>query len=175
MPSGGWKMLPTTFYGNQKQPLIGYGQFDAKVGRYRVLWFMFHDEKNTHHTKVTQKIKLHLGLSPLPVTAVTVTTRIVNIVMFLVGDPYKPSFATVTGRGDNPSYTPETNSKFAPKNWCLEDKPFLLERPISERILSFRGSPINYSSTLEVVATMKEKVKLLFWWWWTLTIKNGGS
>ena len=36
------------------------------------------------------------GLSPLPVT---VTTRIIT---FLVGDPYKPSFATVTGRGDNP-------------------------------------------------------------------------
>ena len=25
--------------------------------------------------------------------------------MFLVGDPYKPSFATVTGRGDNPNDT----------------------------------------------------------------------
>ena len=25
--------------------------------------------------------------------------------MFLVGDPYKPSFATVTGRGDNPRYS----------------------------------------------------------------------
>ena len=34
------------------------------------------------------------GLSPLPVT---VTTRIIT---FLVGDPYKPSFATGTGRGD---------------------------------------------------------------------------
>ena len=43
--------------------------------------------------------KLYFGLSPLPVT---VTTR---IIAFLVGDPYKPSFATVTGRGDNPSYT----------------------------------------------------------------------
>ena len=41
---------------------------------------------------------LYVGLSPLPVT---VTTRIIT---FLVGDPYKPSFATVTGRGDNPSY-----------------------------------------------------------------------
>ncbi len=38
-----------------------------------------------------------LGLSPLPVT---VTTRIITS---LVGDPYKPSFATVTGRGDNPT------------------------------------------------------------------------
>ena len=24
--------------------------------------------------------------------------------MYLVGDPYKPSFATVTGRGHNPTY-----------------------------------------------------------------------
>ncbi len=43
-------------------------------------------------------IRLYFGLSPLPVTA---TTRIIT---FLVGDPYKPSFATVTGRGDNPNY-----------------------------------------------------------------------
>ena len=43
----------------------------------------------------------YLGLSPCPVT---VTTR---IIVFLAGDPYKykPSFATDTGRGDNPRYT----------------------------------------------------------------------
>ena len=41
---------------------------------------------------------IYVGLSPLPVT---VTTRIIT---FLVGDPYKPSFATVTGRGNNPKY-----------------------------------------------------------------------
>ena len=40
---------------------------------------------------------LLFGLSPWPAT---VTTR---IILFLVGDPYKPSFATVTGRGDNPT------------------------------------------------------------------------
>ncbi len=39
-----------------------------------------------------------IGLSPFPVS---VTTRIIT---FLVGDPYKPSFATVTGRGDNPNH-----------------------------------------------------------------------
>ena len=38
-----------------------------------------------------------VGLSPC---LVAVTTRVVR---FLVGDPYKTSFATVTGRGDNPS------------------------------------------------------------------------
>ncbi len=41
---------------------------------------------------------LWFGCCPLPVT---VTTRIIT---FLVGNPYKPSFATVTGRGDNPRY-----------------------------------------------------------------------
>ena len=40
-------------------------------------------------------------LDTAPLT-VTVTTRIIT---FLVGDPYKPSFATVTGRGDNPKDT----------------------------------------------------------------------
>ena len=41
---------------------------------------------------------VYIGLPPLPVR---VTTRIIT---FLVGDPYKPSFATVTGKGDNPRY-----------------------------------------------------------------------
>ena len=36
------------------------------------------------------------GCGPLPVT---VTTRIIT---FLIGNPYKPSFATVTGRGPHP-------------------------------------------------------------------------
>ena len=39
------------------------------------------------------------GWSPCPVTATTRT------VIFLVGDPYKPSFATVVRRGDNPIYS----------------------------------------------------------------------
>ena len=37
--------------------------------------------------------------SPFPVI---VTTRIISC---LVGNPYKPSFATITGKGDNPRYT----------------------------------------------------------------------
>ena len=41
---------------------------------------------------------VYFGLSPIPVT---VSTR---IVIFLVTDPYKPSFATITWRGDNPIY-----------------------------------------------------------------------
>ena len=39
-----------------------------------------------------------VGCGPLPVT---VTTRIIT---FLEGDPYKPSFPTVTGRGPHPRY-----------------------------------------------------------------------
>ena len=38
------------------------------------------------------------GLSPFPVI---VTTR---FFLCLVGDSYKPSFATITGKGDNPKY-----------------------------------------------------------------------
>ena len=45
------------------------------------------------------EIIIYLGCGPLPVT---VTTRIIT---FLVGDPYKPSFPTVTGRGPHPIYT----------------------------------------------------------------------
>ena len=48
--------------------------------------------------KGKQKDAVVVGLSPCPVT---VTTRIITC---LVGNPYKPSFATVTGKGDNPRY-----------------------------------------------------------------------
>ncbi len=39
----------------------------------------------------------YVGLSPFPVI---VTTRIVSC---FVGNPCKPSFATITGKGDNPN------------------------------------------------------------------------
>ena len=42
--------------------------------------------------------KVWVRSTPHPVT---VTTRIIT---FLVGNPYKPSFATVTGRGVDPRY-----------------------------------------------------------------------
>ena len=42
---------------------------------------------------------IYFGLSPLPVR---VTTRIIT---FLVGNPYKPLFATITGWGVDPTYT----------------------------------------------------------------------
>ena len=37
----------------------------------------------------------------IPLPRIPVTTRIIS---FVVGNPYKPSFATVTGKGDNPRY-----------------------------------------------------------------------
>ena len=46
-----------------------------------------------------EHLGIYIGLSPFPVI---VTTRIVSC---LVGNPYKPSFATITGKGDNPRYT----------------------------------------------------------------------
>ena len=45
------------------------------------------------------RIYIYIGCGPL---TVTVTTRIIT---FLVGDPYKPSFTTVTVRGPHPTYT----------------------------------------------------------------------
>ena len=68
---------------------------------------MFHEKKLCEDpiehkilkVKILLETSIYIGLSPLPVT---VTTRIIT---FLVGHPYKPSFATVTGRGDNPTYT----------------------------------------------------------------------
>ena len=38
----------------------------------------------------------------VPLSRIQVTTR---TIVFLAGDPYKPSFAIVTGRGDNPRYS----------------------------------------------------------------------
>ena len=43
-------------------------------------------------------MKVYLGYGPFPVT---VTTRTIP---FLVGNPYKPLFATVTGKGPHPGY-----------------------------------------------------------------------
>ena len=43
-------------------------------------------------------IYIYIGLSTFPVI---VTTRIISC---LAGDSYKPSFATSTGKGDNPKY-----------------------------------------------------------------------
>ena len=44
-------------------------------------------------------IDIYLWSTPHPLT---VTTRIIT---FLVGNPYKPSFATVTGWGVDPTFT----------------------------------------------------------------------
>ena len=66
---------------------------------------------------------VYIRSTPHPVT---VTTRIIT---FLVGNPYKPSFATVTGWGVDPRYTnsfdvgnpfsEQHNFKFGPKQFLL--------------------------------------------------------
>ena len=43
-----------------------------------------------------------IAWGPVPLPRIPVTTRIIT---FLVGDSYKPAFATVTGRGDNPKHS----------------------------------------------------------------------
>ncbi len=50
--------------------------------------------------------RVYIGCSPFPLT---VTTRIIT---FVVGDSYKPSSATVTGRGPHPSYTEQITGLF---------------------------------------------------------------
>ncbi len=70
---------------------------DGKVGlvyflnpKNRQMWLCEFDTKN-------------MGIPwVVPPPRMPVTTRIIT---FVVGNPYKPSFATVTGRGDNPRYT----------------------------------------------------------------------
>ena len=69
-------------------------------------WVISHQQKNTVMILPTQTIlkgnpsKIqYIGLSPLPLP---VTTRIIT---FLVGNPYKPSFPLLLGRGDNPNNT----------------------------------------------------------------------
>ena len=49
---------------------------------------------------------IYLRSTPHPVT---VTTRIIT---FLVGNPYKPSFATVTGWGVDPIYTHDDDDDY---------------------------------------------------------------
>ncbi len=63
----------------------------------------------------------YFGLSPLPVT---VTTRIITFWVGDPGDPYKPSFATVTGRGDNPTYCIRLQT-YANTNTSVDNHPVL--------------------------------------------------
>ncbi len=58
----------------------------------------------------------YLGLSPLPVTVTT------SIIIFLVGDSYKPSFATVTGRGGQPKFYPIQLRDNLCASWGLGEK-----------------------------------------------------
>ena len=61
-----------------------------------------------------------------------VTTRIIT---FLVGDPYKPSFATVTGRGDNPNSISFLLQSNAANGTCTMNSGFLR----AEKVTSARS------------------------------------
>ena len=50
-----------------------------------------------------------LGAAPFPV----INSDHQDDIAFLVGDPYKPSFATITGKGDNPTYMDIAKKNFA--------------------------------------------------------------
>ena len=63
--------------------------FETRWGSYTVMTCM---------TLVPPITYLYVELSSCPLTVTTRNSR------FLVGDPYKPSFVTVTGRGVNPTY-----------------------------------------------------------------------
>ena len=56
------------------------------------------DKKTTTPGSTGFPLEISIGMFPFPVI---VTTRIISC---LVGDSYKPSFATITGKGDNPRY-----------------------------------------------------------------------
>ena len=64
---------------------------------------------------VGKSFKKHIYLRSTP-HPVTVTTRIIT---FLVGNPYKPSFATVTGWGVDPIYTPPKMMDFSMGDDCI--------------------------------------------------------
>ena len=74
-------------------------------------------------------IPVYIGCGPL---TVTVTTRIIT---FLAGDSYKPSFATVTGRGPYPMYTSiHLYHKISRKCWLFIPVPRDPKRVFNRRM-----------------------------------------
>ena len=79
--TGPWNFIRTWW----RLHSVFFGTFDPENGSYR-------------HQKLEQ-VCLYFGCGPL---TVTVTTKIIT---FLMGNPYKPSFTTVTVRGPHPIFT----------------------------------------------------------------------
>ena len=91
--------------------------------------------------------KVYIGCGPL---TVTVTTRIIT---FLVGDPYKPSFATVTGKGPPPRYTLKIyhwNLAHLPSGFHQARCSFHLELVNGLNWSSAGGKPSRQSSGMKV-------------------------
>ena len=97
-------------------------------------------------------IWVYIGLSPLPVT---VTTKIIT---FLVGDPYKPSFATVTGRGDDPRYIGEYTTQLYGDYFINHEINHEIRIPIkinqdsmeSKAVVFFHGSFVDFGCLAHV-------------------------
>ena len=70
----------------------------ATLVRGEVMCFFLNQLLDTYEILPSSKFWIYLGTTPHPVT---VTTRIMQ---FLVGNPYKPSFVTVTGWGVDRRY-----------------------------------------------------------------------
>ena len=90
-----------------------------------IFWvtFSMRLHRNSKHLsiKINHSYRLiYIGLSPFPAT---VSTRIIT---FLVGDPYKPSFVTVTGRGEYPKYISVPWMVWKMVGFLLDDDKLLL-------------------------------------------------
>ena len=101
----------------------------------------------------TVQSPIYLGCGPLPVT---VTTR---IIAYLVGDSYKPSFATVTGRGPHPIYPKRTRCVFFHCSCPHDDGTSKLQFLKAQRLLARSISKSSYD-----VVGGTQKVEWFFTW-----------
>ena len=87
----------------------------------------------------------------VPLPRLLVTTRIVSC---LVGNPYKPSFATITGKGDNPTYITEiamkqentllnTGQRYTVCNIVQHSSPVTLPNKCANNQVQLFSSPLN--------------------------------
>ena len=79
---------------------LSAGRIGGRIGVSDSAWgFKLGTTQKSPYTSRLQISPLYIRSTPHPVT---VTTRIIT---FLIGNPYKPSFVTVTGWGVDPTYT----------------------------------------------------------------------
>ena len=122
---GGWTMLPIPpFKGNHKQPLMSWspiqvGKLDLlnkppSLTRYQVE--LGRQTWNSPQEGVNKKVRLDIPWNYPPPS----NSDHQDFATFLIGNPYKPSFLTVTGWGVDRRYTnikwlPSMKLTFSPK------------------------------------------------------------